>query len=99
MSENARFSTQSDMTRALVAFIDGPLREVHGANMPDVAIEGGTPLFETGLIDSLAILDLLGFVEDLIDRRLRTHEVDMKHFGTVEAICQTFWSEARGGVR
>jgi putative drug exporter of the RND superfamily len=58
---------------------------------PDVT--AATPLFATGLIDSMAILHLIAFVEDAIGRGILPEEVVMKHFASVGAIAETFWLE------
>jgi acyl carrier protein len=57
-------------------------------------IDASTPLFETGLIDSLAIIDLLAFVEGAIGRRIPMRQIDMRYFGSVERIVRTFWPES-----
>ena len=56
-----------------------------------------TPLFETGIIDSLGIVDLLAFVETAIGRPVPIRKVDMRYFGTVDRICSSFWADAEGG--
>ena len=50
-------------------------------------------MFETGLIDSLAILHLMAFVEQFTGRPVPPRMVVMKHFRTVQAIAETFGIE------
>ena len=56
-----RPDTREAFAHALIAFIKGPLIARHGVRLVDV--DASTPLFETGIIDSLGIIDLLLFVE------------------------------------
>jgi acyl carrier protein len=58
-----------------------------------VVIDAHTPLFESGLVDSLAILELIAFVERATGRPIPSRQVHMKHFGTVERICTAFWHD------
>jgi acyl carrier protein len=51
-----------------------------------------TLLFEDGWIDSLKILQLIAYVELLIDREILDEEVVMKHFRTVNTIAEHFRS-------
>ena len=50
-----------------------------------------TPLFATGLLDSLSILHLIAVIEGLTGRRVPDELVVMKHFQTVGAVTATFW--------
>jgi acyl carrier protein len=54
-------------------------------------VDGNTPLFETGLVDSMAILELIAFVEEATGRPIPARQVHLKHFGTVDRICEAFW--------
>ena len=60
-----------------------------------VEVDGQTPLFESGLIDSLAILELIAFVEEATGRPIPAREVHLKHFGTIDRICNAFWRDER----
>jgi acyl carrier protein len=57
-------------------------------------VDGDTPLFETGLVDSMAILELIAFVENATGRTIAARQVHLKHFGTIERICDAFWRES-----
>jgi acyl carrier protein len=61
-----------------------------------VNIDAATPLFETGVIDSLGIIDLLAFVEQTTGRPVPLRKVDMRFFGTIDRIADAFWREAEG---
>jgi acyl carrier protein len=78
---------------ALIEFIAGPLSVRRLGARHEIQIDGSTRLFETGIIDSLAILDLLLFVEDVTGTPIPIHKVDMKFFGTVDRICNSFWQQ------
>ena len=75
--------TQREQFRkTLLTFIDHP----------DATAD--TALFERGLIDSLAILNLIALVEQTTGHPVPPRMVVMKHFRTVNAIVDTFWKEA-----
>jgi acyl carrier protein len=75
-------SQKDEFRDALLAFVNHP------------HVTAGTPLFESGLIDSLAILNLIALVEQWTERPVLPRMVVMKHFRTVNAIVDTFWKEA-----
>jgi acyl carrier protein len=78
--------------RALIEFIQGPLIARH-AKRP-IVVDGSTPLFETGIIDSLGIIDLLAFVELTTGEPVPMRKLDVQFFGTVDRICSAFWVES-----
>jgi acyl carrier protein len=86
--------TREAFAAALIEFITGPLSARHGAPRGATNIDASTPLFETGIIDSLGIIDLLAFVEAATGRPIPMRKVDMRFFGTVDRITRAFWSEA-----
>lgn len=75
---------------ALRRFINDvlPTLDRRGRTRNPVAID--TPLFESGLLDSLSILHLIAEVERLTGCPVPDHLVLMKHFRTVQAITATF---------
>jgi len=89
----ARAETREAFAAALIAFISGPLFARHGVACPSMDIDASTPLFETGIIDSLGIIDLLAFVETATGRPVPMRKVDMRFFGTVDRISRAFWKE------
>ena len=82
---------ESDFETALLRFINEvlPTLDRRGRTWGPVAV--GTPLFESGLLDSLSILHLIAQVEQLTGRPVPDYLVLMKHFRTVQAITATFW--------
>jgi acyl carrier protein len=87
-------SRRQAFRQGLIDFINDTLPQLHELKRtPNV--DGQTPLFESGLIDSLGVLHLIAFVEKSIGRRLPTRLVTMKHFRTVDAICEAFATEQR----
>ena len=89
--------TRHDFARSLCAFINGPLAVRRRTQAATATIQESTPLFESGVLDSLAIIDLLAFVEAAIGRRIPMRQIDMRYFGTIDRIVQTFASEPSGG--
>ena len=86
--------TGGEFSAALCAFINHELPLLHAkmSTVPDVTPD--TLLFATGLIDSMAILHLIAYVEDATGRSITPEQVVMKHFATVAAIVETFWRPA-----
>jgi len=78
---------------ALLDFINNALPELDRSPRQQWRVEPDTPLFETGLIDSLAILHLMAFVEQFTGRPVPPRLVVMNHFRTVQAIAETFGLE------
>jgi acyl carrier protein len=74
----------------LLQFINEELPESRGKPQQGPEVDGSTPLFDSGLIDSLAIIRLIAFVERATGRAIPPRLVVMKHFRTVDAICNTF---------
>lgn len=46
-----------------------------------------TPLMTSGILDSLATLKLITFLEQEFSVQIEAHEADEEHFNTLEAIC------------
>ena len=87
-----RPATRADFRRALTELIaHGLSSRRRTSGIVDVA--GDTPLFESGLVDSLAILELIAFVERATGRTIPPRQVQLRHFGTIDRICATFWAE------
>ncbi len=56
---------------------------------PDTHIDETTPLVSSGLIDSLALVDILQKLEDLTDLRIPAGKVQAKDMDTVELMVST----------
>lgn len=87
--------SQEAFKRSLLDFIAGPLFARHARLTGPMAIDGATPLFESGIIDSLGIVDLLAYVETETGRAIPVRKVDMRYFATVDRICQSFWVDGK----
>jgi acyl carrier protein len=83
---------REDFERALVDLVSHRLTSRRRRPGP-ISVNAHTPLFESGLVDSLAILELIAFVERTTGRPIPPRQVHMKHFGTIDRICATFWKE------
>src|SRR5438105_2763739 len=85
-------STADDFRACLLEFINDELPKLdhRWRAWPRVCAE--TPLFESGLLDSLSILHLIARVEELTGRAVPDRLVVMKNFRSVEAIAAAFWN-------
>lgn len=52
---------------------------------PDT-LQPTTPLMTTGILDSLATLKLITFLEQTYDVQIKAHEADEEHFNTLASI-------------
>ena len=57
------------------------------------SLDRSTRLFETGVVDSLGIFDLIAFVEHATGSQVPLRKVDLNHFGTIERIARSFWHD------
>jgi acyl carrier protein len=89
--------TREQFERALLSFIAGLRRARRTRSTPVARVDSATPLFESGLIDSLAILDLIAFVEAATGQRIPVRLIDMRHFGSVARIADAFCPAASDG--
>lgn len=58
-----------------------------------IQIDENTLLFEKQYIDSMTILDLIGFIEKEGGKKLSSNDIVMENFRTVRAICHKFLNE------
>lgn len=70
---------------ALIAYVNGDLLKGRG-----VPVDGDTPLFDDGLIDSLNILKLIAFLETRLGREIPDREIVMSRFRTLNTIAESF---------
>ena len=52
-----------------------------------------TPLVSGGILDSLAVLKLVEFLEEEFRVEIEAHEADEEHLNTIEAICSLISSK------
>jgi Acyl carrier protein len=55
-----------------------------------VTVDADTPLFESGLIDSIRVLQLIAWTEHALDIRIPDLRIRMDHFRTVRHIAEAF---------
>ena len=89
--ETTHPSSSEEFNAALLHFINEELPAMDRRGRTWIAVSVDTPLFESGLLDSLSILHLIARVEALTGRAVPDQLVVMKHFRTVEAMTATFW--------
>lgn len=76
--------------RDLIAFVATSL--VPG-RLPSITVE--TQLFAERILTSMTILDLIGYVERRLGRRLEDKEIVMANFASVRAIEEAFFRHER----
>jgi len=65
----------------LVAYVKEALRY-------DGEIDGETPLFSSGALDSAAMMSLIAFVEETASIQVRAEDVTLEHFDTASRIAR-----------
>jgi acyl carrier protein len=85
------FATRDAFAAALSDFINHELPRLHAKMKSTPGVDRDTPLFTSGIIDSMAILYLISFVEQTTSRSIPPEKVVMKHFRTVSTIAESFW--------
>ena len=58
-------------------------------------LQESTPLLTTGILDSIATLKLVGFLEQEFSITIEAHEADAEHLDTIERIAALVRSKAR----
>jgi acyl carrier protein len=79
-----RVARPAEFAIAMLAWLED------GIVPPGSSLTVDTPLFESGLINSLRILQLIAWTERAIGRRIQDEEIVMENFGSVARIAQTF---------
>jgi acyl carrier protein len=62
---------------------------------PDVTIRADTPLFASGLMNSIRVLELIAYTECAIESTIPDSRMRMDNFRTVARIANVFLEEAR----
>ena len=70
---------------SLLQFVN---EQLLAGSRPTVRID--TPLFEDSRIDSLKLLQLIGFVEELSNRQIPDELIEKSRFQTIAAIAENF---------
>ncbi|HVH28484.1 MAG TPA: acyl carrier protein [Vicinamibacterales bacterium] len=68
----------SDQTQQMIDYIKSDV-----IRRPDIQIDENTPLVSSGLIDSLALVDILMKLEDVTNKRISAGKVQPKDMDTV----------------
>lgn len=84
-------ANRAEFETALLRFINDVLPTLDRRGRSWSRVDAETPLFASGLLDSLSILHLIAQVEQLTGCAVPDHLVVMKHFRTARAIATTFW--------
>jgi acyl carrier protein len=92
---NSTNLTAEEFTQSLIQFINQELSSLHPKLSLPEPIHSITPLFENGLIDSLGIIYLVGFVEKALNQDLSLQDINMKNFRTVAQISQLYASKKK----
>lgn len=83
--------TAGQFASCLLHFVNDELPKLDRRGRAWVPVSADTPLFESGLLDSLSILHLIARVEELTGSTVPDQLVVMKHFRTVAAMTSAFW--------
>ena len=79
------------MTDTRPTFIETMLDWLNGRLAPPgIRIDADTPLFRTGLIDSIRILELIAWTERATGRLIPDRDIHMDNFRTVSRIAEVF---------
>lgn len=65
---------------------DDLIRYIRSELNIDMPLDGDTELFSTGMLDSVAMVGLIAFVEDKAGARVQPGDVTLENFDTVDAI-------------
>jgi len=71
--------------------MDAVKRFILGEFLPGedpINLKPTTPLMSTGILDSIAMLKLITFLERELGIQIQAHEADEEHFNTLDAICE-----------
>jgi acyl carrier protein len=83
---------KQEVQSTVKAFI---LREFLQGESPDALTES-TPLITSGVLDSLATLKLVSFLENTYGVTFEAHEVDAEHLDTIGAIANFVLAKSSG---
>ncbi|CAM3108834.1 acyl carrier protein [Rariglobus hedericola] len=92
MNASLAHANSAEFSAALRDFINVELPKLNPRITTSPGVDAATPLFETGIIDSLGILHLIAWVERATGHEIPIGKVVMKHFQTITAITETFYS-------
>ncbi len=85
------YANREEFAHALRDFINLELPRLHKKVQANPNVTADTLLFATGVIDSMAILHLIGFVERATGQAIPQEKIVMKYFQSITAIAVSFW--------
>ena len=56
-------------------------------NAGGISIDGDTPIFELGYVNSLFAIELMCFLEKNFQIKIKTTDLDINNFRTIDTIC------------
>lgn len=75
-----------DTVEDVGAVIEQYLQREVMPDRPGVILERSTPLFETGILDSVTLLAMAAFLEDSYSIRIENHELDVEKLRNIDEI-------------
>ena len=84
---------RDDVTRAVREYIDANFLYMR----PGLTYSDSESLLRRGVIDSLGVMELVGFVEDQWKVEVPPQDVTQQHFGTLEGIAAYVVGRRNGG--
>jgi acyl carrier protein len=81
----AKQPTESELVDQVIGWIRQNQR---GPRMDDSLITADTELVSSGLLDSLALIDLIHFIEQQVGSRIDLMDVDPDEFSVVGGLCR-----------
>ncbi|MEN3939762.1 acyl carrier protein [Prosthecobacter sp. SYSU 5D2] len=90
MSSPATTLDTLQMEAALLHLVNEMLPTLRLSPVDATPVSAETPLFENGRIDSMAILHVIGLIEEMTGAPVPDEKVSMKHFHSIAAITQAF---------
>lgn len=85
--------TREGFIAQLLNFINHTLPQLDRRGRVWAPVDAGTPLFVTGLLDSMSIVHLIAFVEQIRGEIIPDRLIVMKHFQTANAIADAFFAQ------
>ena len=78
----------SDLERLIQSVTSWVKNKSAELNTDDVEINPQTDLLSNGLLDSLAFIELIAYIEEGTGAQIDLMEIDLEEFTTIEGMCQ-----------
>jgi acyl carrier protein len=88
--ESPSVDTAAEFSARLLHFINHTLPRLDRRGRHWEPVVADTPLFASGLLDSLSILHLIAAIEEFTGQPVPDRLVVMKHFASVDAVSAAF---------